>query len=127
MAKTTNGVGYKRPPREHCWKKGQSGNPKGRPRGHKNFADTLGAILREYVRVTIDGNEREMTKLEAAARQLVDRAVNGEARPMQQLFGEIHKREARAEPEEGAKSLAPVDRDVLDALFVRLRQGAAAQ
>src|SRR5881227_2991194 len=31
MTKKLRATGYKRPPKKHCWKKGQSGNPRGRP------------------------------------------------------------------------------------------------
>lgn len=29
---STNGIGYKRPPKGRPWRKGESGNPKGRPK-----------------------------------------------------------------------------------------------
>jgi hypothetical protein len=38
MGRKLSGVGHKRPPKEHSWKKGECGNPKGRPRGHRNLA-----------------------------------------------------------------------------------------
>ncbi len=41
--KPTTGVGYKKPPLHSRFKKGQSGNPRGRPRGSKNFS-TLRAV-----------------------------------------------------------------------------------
>ena len=34
-------VGYKKPPKNHQFKKGQSGNPKGIPKLIKNFEDDL--------------------------------------------------------------------------------------
>jgi hypothetical protein len=90
MRKTPNGAGYRRPPKEHCWKKGQSGNPRGRPPGMRNLAAALTAVLHENVSMCADGEEREMTKLEAVTRQLVDKAMAGDARVMQQLLNEIH-------------------------------------
>jgi hypothetical protein len=125
MMKKPGGVGYGRPPKNHRWKKGQSGNPKGRPPGHRNLAAALSAVLHEQVSVCANGEEQEMTKLEAVTRQLVEKAMNGDARVMQQLLNEIHKNEAKAEHENSTKPLADVDRDVIEALYVRLRCEAA--
>ena len=126
MRKTRGAVGYKRPPKDHCWKKGQSGNPKGRPRGYRNFAAALAAILHETVSTRDGDDEREMTKLEAVTRQLVDKAMAGDARLMQQLCNEMHKGEAKAEKENTATSVTEADREVIEALFVRVRHAAAA-
>src|SRR5207237_10936888 len=41
------GVGYRTPPKVTRWKPGQSGNPKGRPRGSLNLATDLSAELGE--------------------------------------------------------------------------------
>ena len=38
-------AGYGKPPRHSRFKKGQSGNPKGRPRGSRNFSTDLKATL----------------------------------------------------------------------------------
>ena len=86
MAKTVSGGGYGRPPKKHCWNKGRSGNPKGRPPGPRNLAAALSAVLHESVSVCAKGEELEMTKLEAVTRQLVDKAMGGDARTMQQLL-----------------------------------------
>lgn len=124
MGRKLSGVGYKRPPREHCWKKGECGNPKGRPRGHRNLAAALTTVLHENISRPVDGEEREMTKLEAVTRQLVDKAMDGDPRLLRELLGEIHKKEAQAELDASREPLAEVDREVLEALYIRLRRDA---
>ncbi|MGH6877447.1 MAG: DUF5681 domain-containing protein [Rhizomicrobium sp.] len=124
MARKLSGVGYGRPPKNHCWKKGQSGNPKGRPPGHRNLSSALTAILHERVSLAVAGEEREMTRLEAVTRRLVDEAVDGDPRLMQQLLAEIHKNEAQADRDASGQPLGEVDREVLEALYVRLRRKA---
>jgi Family of unknown function (DUF5681) len=44
-------VGKGRPPRRTRWKKGQSGNPKGRPKGAKNLTTIFATILKHKVEV----------------------------------------------------------------------------
>lgn len=73
----------------------------------------------------VDGRKREMTKLEAVTRQLVDRALDGDPRLMREPFSEIHKNEAQAERDASGQPLPDVDREVLEALYVRLRREAA--
>ena len=57
--KTDYKVGYKRPPLHTRFRKGQSGNPRGRPRGSKNFSTLLTEALNEPVVVTEDGRRRK--------------------------------------------------------------------
>jgi len=125
MGRKLSGVGYRRPPREHRWPKGQSGNPKGRPRGHRNLAAALTAVLRESVSRHVDGKVYEITKLEAVTRELVDRALEGDPRLLHELLAEIHKKETQAEPDTSGEPLAEVDREVLEALYARVRLEAA--
>ena len=42
-------VGYKKPPVEHQFKKGQSGNPKGKPRNADELAEVVRELLAEKV------------------------------------------------------------------------------
>ena len=53
--KTDYKVGYKKPPLHTRFRKGQSGNPRGRPRGSKNLSTLLTDALNEPVVVTEDG------------------------------------------------------------------------
>ena len=58
-------VGYRRPPRAHQFKPGQSGNPRGRPKGAKNEATILRAILNRKIEIREGARARKVTIREA--------------------------------------------------------------
>jgi Family of unknown function (DUF5681) len=69
-------VGYGRPPQHTQFRKGQSGNPKGRRRGSKNLATVLLDSAHEPVTVNEGGRRKSITKLEAMSKQLANKAVS---------------------------------------------------
>ena len=79
-------VGYKRPPRHTRFKRGQSGNPKGRPRIGKQIASILKKALHQKVIVNEQGRQRKISMLEAIFAQLVTKAARGDHRAMQLLM-----------------------------------------
>lgn len=93
-------VGYGRPPTEHRFRKGQSGNPNGRPRGAKNkpqakydpaHQPTDNLILAEAYRpVTIREGEHtiELPAIQAAVRALAISAMKG-SRLSQRALAEL--------------------------------------
>jgi len=84
--KTDYAVGYGKPPEHSRFQAGQSGNPKGRPKGSLNLATTVNRALQEKVVITENGRRKSLTKLEVAIKGLVNRAVKGDAKAMQQLL-----------------------------------------
>src|SRR6516164_2754915 len=68
-------VGYGKPPRHGGFQKGRSGNPRGRPKGSKNFATLLAEALDEKVQVTEDGRRRRIAKRELVIKQLVNKSA----------------------------------------------------
>jgi uncharacterized protein DUF5681 len=78
-------VGFGKPPKSRQFRKGSSGNPKGRPKGRRNLATVLERILQEKVVINENGVRRTVTKLEAAVKQLVNRAASGDLGAMRQL------------------------------------------
>jgi uncharacterized protein DUF5681 len=78
-------VGFGKPPKASQFRKGSSGNPKGRPKGRRNLATVLERTLQEKVVVNENGVRRTVTKLEAAVKQLVNQAASGDLGAMRQL------------------------------------------
>ncbi len=73
-------VGYRKPPKHTRFKKGQSGNPKGRPKGAKNVAKMVHDTLFRKITVTENGTRRSITVLEAFLKRLVKGALEGDVR-----------------------------------------------
>jgi hypothetical protein len=115
-------VGYKKPPLHTRFKKGQSGNPRGRPRGARNFSSVLDDALSQRVLVTENGRSRKISKRELGIRQLVDKFAMAEAQATRMLLGLMLERErlAAAPPAE-RRSFSAADEKVIDNLLKRLR------
>lgn len=80
-------VGYGKPPMHSRFKKGVSGNPNGRPKGTRNFVTVLLKTLREKVVINENGKRTVITKLEAAVKQLVNKAAAGDLVAVKYLVG----------------------------------------
>ncbi len=89
-------IGYGKPPEQTRFKKGQSGNPRGRPKGTHNMATVLERILREKVVITEHGRRKNVTKLEAAIKQLANKAALGDLKGLQLLAALVRSAEERA-------------------------------
>jgi hypothetical protein len=109
-------VGYGRPPKEHRFKPGHSGNPKGRPRGAKN-ADTLAReILSRPIKVREGGKERKVSVLEAMLMKFAERGLNGDAKAADFLL----KLYRQAEGTTDGEVLDANDREIFDVLLREL-------
>jgi hypothetical protein len=120
-SKREHAANYRKPPEHTRFKKGQSGNPHGRPA--KNLPALLAAALNEKVTVTENGKRRQVTKREAVIAQLVNKSAAAELRATKMLIDMLRDIERRAEPPVAAKSpFSPTDKEVLQQLIARLRR-----
>jgi hypothetical protein len=61
------------------FKKGQSGNKNGRPKGSKNRATTAEAEINEKIVVTENGERKKITKWHAGFKHIVNNAAMGDS------------------------------------------------
>jgi Family of unknown function (DUF5681) len=119
-------IGRGKPPKHTQFVKGKSGNLKGRPKGSKNFSTTIRDELKRRVTITEDGRRRRITKREAVAKQLVNKAVTGDSKAMPLLFNETRADEHNAEGANATLGISnPVDRLVLENIINRIRDSNA--
>lgn len=78
-------VGYGKPPKEGRFQKGKSGNPSGRPKGSPNFRTAIKKAFSEKVAIVENGKRKKISKLDAAAKQLANKAASGDPRVMDRL------------------------------------------
>lgn len=79
-------VGYKKPPAHTRFKKGQSGNPKGRPPREKRLSQLFSRILNETILVTQNGRRRKLCKADVIYTRFVNRAVQGDPKGLLDVF-----------------------------------------
>lgn len=95
-------VGYQRPPKSARFQKGQSGNPRGRPKNRKR-ALPYDHVLGQMVTVREDGREKRVTAAEAFLLQLTKKGLEGDSASARSSLAAIG----------AARSKRPVDDDPL--------------
>ncbi len=79
-------VGYGKPPKEHQFQKGRSGNVSGRAKAKKPEDIDVGEILSELVEVKQGTAKKQMHPYEVSIRQLAKRALSGDLRAIKKYI-----------------------------------------
>jgi Family of unknown function (DUF5681) len=112
-------VGYGKPPHHTRFRRGQSGNPRGRPAGSRNLATLVNEALNEPVIVVENGGRRKISKREAIIKQLVNRSAKADWRAIKILLDMVRELEGRIEPETAESSFSAADEKVIEQIKVR--------
>ncbi len=115
-------VGYRKPPRHRQFKKGQSGNPKGRPKDAKNIKTELAEELQEKIVVREDGKRKVVSKQRAIIKSLEAKALKGDTRAANVLLNLAYKYLLPDESQPEERVLPPEDKAILENFLARNQQ-----
>ena len=108
-------VGYGRPPREHRFQPGQSGNRKGRPKGAKNTVTLLREILDRKIEVRTGSTVRKMSVREAMLTRFAEAALKGDTKSAAFLLQRYDMLETVQEHTTGIPT--PEEQEIIAAYF----------
>lgn len=112
-------VGYGNPPKATQFKRGKSGNPKGRPKDSLNLATDLAAELGEPITVREDGRARRVSKQRALIKSLMAKALQGDVRATVALLA-LYARVITESPEDQSRAIEGDELQILRRFAPRL-------
>lgn len=124
-------VGRGNPPRDTRFKPGQSGNPRGRPKGSKSLAEDVRRQMRKTAVVTIDGKPTRRTYQELMAQRIAHDGAKGSLKAIElaaKLTGQAPGSDpAPATPQEALALDEDAFRRIHERLGRRLAKGGVVE
>src|SRR6266436_7124040 len=84
--KKSTRTGYGNPPAQSQFKPGQSGNPRGRPKGSLNFATDLKHTLQAPITLNDGGKTKRVSTQKAVLLRMREKALRGDGRALDRLL-----------------------------------------
>jgi hypothetical protein len=91
-------VGYGRPPAHTQFRRGQSGNPKGRRKGLRNVRTIVEEQLSQRIRIREGDRTRSLTKLDGVILTMITGALKGDGKAQAALFAVMRSLGMTGEP-----------------------------
>lgn len=113
-------VGYRKPPKHTRFRPGRSGNPKGRPKGTKNFKTDLAEELQERILVREGGKAQAVSKQRAMLKRLTEKALQGDARAASLIVNMVVRFLDQSEDDDRSTPLTAEDLRIIENFRARL-------
>ena len=111
------------PPKHTQFRKGTSGNPRGRPKGSKNLSTYLMEAARDQVTATVGGRTRKISNLQATTMQLATKAAGGDKAAIGRFLDWVDEMETRAANVKPSQfPIGKPDIEVIRAVYERMKQ-----
>lgn len=113
-------VGNKKPPKHSQFKRGHSGNPKGRPKGSDGVRKRLGRMLNGRVSINNNGKSVKLSRLDRGLLLLADGFSKGDWKCVPPVLKIMEGDETRQAAEQTASDFAMPDEANLAFIYKRL-------
>lgn len=114
-------VGRGRPPLHTRFAPGKSGNPRGRPKGHKSMESIICELLDQKVFIGVGDKRRSVSRREAMMMQQVQSALKGDRKAVEFLLAAQSSADAVSGQEPSALTAAD---EAIIARYMMKRAGA---
>jgi len=115
-------VGFRKPPSHSRFKPGQSGNPKGRPKGIRNLKSELESELKHQVVVREGGTAVRVSKRRGLVMALCNKALQGDPRAIRILIELILRFDDEKAADVFQAALSNDDREIIENFQRRIMQ-----
>lgn len=116
-------VGYRSPPKGTQFKKGESGNPKGRPKGSRGLQNIMVEELKSNVTIHENGRSKTVKKGEVIVKQMVNKAMAGDHKAAHLVLGVSQQHEYQEALKESTvmETVPQEDRIVMQSIMERMK------
>jgi hypothetical protein len=118
-------VGNCRPPIATRFQEKCSGNPKGRPKGSKNFSTLFEEELAQMVVINENGKRKRVPKRRALIMRLINGALGNDAKAAGHVLEQIRRGEGSSEPSVAIAFDGREDKIVMGSIVQRIRMAEA--
>ncbi len=120
--RSSRGIGYKKPPRHAQFSPGQSGNPRGRPKGSKRLTKVARKEAARPIAYLEDGVRKKIRTDHAIVRQALIKAATGDFRAIPIALKLLDREETAPDAPGSREELdRPEDKLVIASIIRRIR------